>query len=158
MKSRVTTYVLIIAVIAVWGFIAWKFFFANPDETPAIIRQMPDSKSQNSEEQPLLLDYSDPFLKNALAPKAPESSASRTIPKAAITPQGKPILPKAKPPITYIGAIKTGGRTSYIFEYDGMQQMITLGEDMAGFRLAEGWPDSVRITKDKEFFTLLSKK
>jgi hypothetical protein len=158
MKSRITTYLLIAAVVAVWGFIAWKIFFTNPDKTPVTIRQIPDSKPQNSEEQPLLLDYSDPFLKNALAPKATVSSASRTIPKAVIAPPKKPTTPKAKPPITYTGTIKTGGRILYIFEYDGVQQMLSQGEELAGFRLAEGWQDSVRFTKDKEFFTLLSKK
>ncbi len=158
MKSRITTYVLIAAVVAVWGFIAWKIFFAKPDNTPAAIQRAPDPKPEDEEDLRLLLDYKDPFLKDAITAKPSVPSAPKRQTKASAVPSKKPDPNRESPPVKYTGTIRTGGRVLYIFEHAGLQQMLSPGEELAGFRLAEAWPDSVKFSKNEEAFTVLFQK
>ena len=155
MKSRVTTYVLIAAVVGVWGFIAWKIFFARTDNTPAYVQRAPDTASKSEEEQPLSLDYKDPFLKDIAVAKVTTPATSRTPKKSSAVPSRKPNPPKKEtPPMNYTGTIGTGDRVLYVFENAGLQQMLVPGDELAGFRLAEAWPDSVRFTKNGESYAL----
>ncbi len=151
MKSRITTYVLIAAAVAVWGFIAWKIFFAKPDDTSAAVQRVPEAKPENDEKPQLLLEYKDPFLKNAAAkPHTPH--VSNISKKNTAVPSREP-NPES-PPVKYTGTIRTGGRVLYVFEHAGLQQMLSPGEKLDGYQLFETWPDSVRFAKNGELFTV----
>ena len=65
MKSRLTTYMLLAAAIAVWGAIAWKLLSPDEDIPPAA----PHAEADDTECEPvadtLFADYPDPFLKTS---------------------------------------------------------------------------------------------
>lgn len=152
MKSRVTTYLLIAATLAVWGVVAWRIFSSRPDRIDAPIHRDARSEPHTGDES-LLLDYKDPFLRNTTAAAIPKP-AIKQPPKAKPADTKKPVLPKEIPPIKYTGTIKAGGRISYLFEYSGLQHALAPGDEFEGYTLAEAFPDSVRFSKNGDFFTL----
>lgn len=153
MKSRITTYVLIVAVVAVWGFVAWKIFSSKPDKPPIAVQHVPTRIMDNDAQKQLLLDYKDPFLKGTVTAK-PLASIALNQPKTKPTTP-KITVPPAPLPFKYTGTISTGDRRLYIFEYSGAQHMLAADEELAGYKLTEIWPDSIRFSKEGEFFTAI---
>jgi type II secretory pathway component PulC len=151
MKSRLTTYVLIVAVVAVWGFVAWKIFFARPDSPVPVLRQAQATEPDKETGEKLSLDYRDPFLKGAAVAKTQATPAKQTPLKL---PPKTPAAPTVTLPFKYTGTISAGGRRLYIFEHAGEQHLLSEGEELAGFRLAETYADYVRFAKNGEFFTI----
>ena len=64
MKSKTTIYVLIAAVLVIWGVIAWKLFVPSRVETNTA-RTSVSKTVVASEIDTLMLDYPDTFLKNS---------------------------------------------------------------------------------------------
>ncbi len=151
MKSRVTTYVLIVAVIAVWGFVAWRIFFSRPASREAVTHRSAERETPVAEEYRLSLDYDDPFLKDAASTERAESFGRV---------QSSPPEPPSPPPrpediaLKYAGTISVGGRVSYIIEHAGLLHPLDLGESLDGYILAEAFADSVRLVKEGMVFTL----
>ena len=151
MKSRLTTYLLVVAVLAVWGIVGWKVLFAKPD-TPATVAVQPTKAQPKAPEGDfLLLDYKAPFRRNA-APAAPTAAPTETPPASVLPP--KPAKPKSPPPIIYAGTIDKGGKTSHIFEHAGLLHTISKGDELEGYTLSEIFADSVWIARDGELHTL----
>ena len=67
MKSRWTTYLLLVVVAAVWGIVAWKIFAPADNMAPAPRSESSVPVVQTAPADTLLLDYPDPFLKGASA-------------------------------------------------------------------------------------------
>ncbi len=102
----------------------------------------------------LLLNYPDPFLRNsAVRPSRPAVQPQKP-PIAAKPVQKKPAPPKPPPPVKYAGTISTGGRVAYVFEHAGLLHSLSPGDEVAGYTLAAVFPDSVRLAKNGELFTL----
>lgn len=153
MKSRITTYLLLAAAVVVWGFIALKIFLPKPDVNPPAIREHTEN-GLPEEEFVLLLNYKDPFLKDA-TPVRPEKvrMAARIPVKSSPVPQ-KPARKKEQPPLRYTGTITAAGRISYLVEYDGIQHPLVPGDGLAGYTLGEAFPDSLIISLNGDFYTL----
>ena len=82
MKSRWTTCLLLAAVVAVWGVVAWRILAparpAAPDVRPATdAPAVPQIVAET-----LRLDYPDPFLKGVAAPTPAARSVVRRLPPA----------------------------------------------------------------------------
>lgn len=154
MKSRVTTYVLMVAAVAVWGIIAKKIFFSKPADAVADTRR-PPRQAEKAPEEILLLDYKDPFLKNTAPATVAKTSANpvRRANTPAAVPK-KPAPPKETPPMKYTGSIKAATRTVYLFEQGGIQHSLPVGGTLNDYTLIGAWPDSVRLQKNEESFTL----
>jgi hypothetical protein len=150
MKSRGTKYLLTVAVLAVWGVVAWKIFFAKP-ATPATVAVQPVARKETPPEGDfLLLDYKDPFLRNNSEVTTQAATPVETKPAAP----PKPVKPQTPPPIKYAGTIEKGGKASHIFEHSGLLHTLTTGEELEGFTLAEIFADSVKFAKNGEIFTI----
>ncbi len=159
MKSRVTTYLLIAAVLALWGFIAWKIFSRKPDDPLSAVHQRAEVPSSAPREEHLLLDYRDPFLKDAPAAKPQRPEAAATTPKETVAvPPKKPDRPLVKPSMKYTGTIGTGGRVSYLLEYDGLQHILVPGGELGEYILTEAGPDSLMLAKGGDVFTVYLQK
>lgn len=141
MKSKLTTYLLIIAVLVLWGIIAKKVFFSGNDPKPAA---KPKTASENvvKEEEKLALDYRDPF---------------REKPAAKVTAAGVPPPVqdnREKFDIKYIGRLKSGKTTNYIVEAGGNIETLSLNEELNGFRLTRAAADSLYFKKNGYTYTL----
>lgn len=155
MKSRVTTYLLVCAVLGVWGVVVWKLFFSGP-ELPATVAAKPPSQARpEPEEDFLLLNYSDPFMRNtgSDSPAVPVEAVVRTV-APPVAPPPKISKPQSRPPVKYAGTIGKGDRISHVFEHAGLLHPLSPGDELEGYTLIEVFDDSVRMTKDGERFTI----
>ena len=103
MKSKTTTYVLIAAVLSIWGIIAWKLF--KPERPEEVSMNPPALQTEKTKIlDTLVFGYADPFLKERHT--GPERQ----------TPQRKEPSQKPQPSerekencdIKYIGYIRRG--------------------------------------------------
>jgi hypothetical protein len=156
MKSRVTTYILATAVLAVWGFVAWKIFFARPASPDDAPHRPALRETVAPEEYSLRLDYEDPFLKDVRVGGTSVAEGRTQVWRPSdppIPPQPMP-MPSDDLPFKYAGTISTGGRISYMFEREGLLHPLSMGETLDGYTLTATFSDSVRVAKDGMIFTL----
>lgn len=143
MKSRWTTCLLLAAVAAVWGIVAWKIFAPANDVAPA---SRPGPSAPAPETAPadtLRLDYPDPFLKGAPRPVAAVRSVVRGLPPA------KPAPPKReRVKIVHLGTVRSAGKQLYILTVGETQYELTRGESAGGFVLADCDRDSLYLRKE----------
>ena len=134
MKSRWTTCLLLAAVVAVWGVVAWRILAparpAAPDvrlatDTPAVPQIVAET---------LRLDYPDPFLKGVAAPTPAARSVVRRLP-----PAGK-AEPKRRERVqlSHLATVTAGGR----------QYELSLRDTAAGFRLTGADRDSLYLERE----------
>lgn len=149
MRSKFTTYLLIVVVVALWGIIIKKIFFSKPNSMPTH-RSSVRKEPQPEEPAILLLDYRDPFR-----PK------SKSIPVVTSRPRPKPKPEQAsKRPqpesvrIRFLGRLQCGDELNYIVDLNGKQHTLSLGEEADGFRLERAFPDSLHFIKSSNVYTL----
>lgn len=145
MKSKLTTYLLIIAVTAVWGVIAWKVLSPpQPDASgPAATRHVP-AKDETADT--LLLNYRDPFLSGHRATPAtqPTGLVMRSLPPG-------PVAKKAvKHNVRYVGRIRRKGVEYSLAEVNGTLHTMRPGQTADDYRLDKIFPDSLYFTFDGE--------
>lgn len=148
MKSKTTIYLLIAAVLVIWGVIAWKLFAPSRVETSIVPPSVPKA-AVTSDRDTLLLNYPDPFLKK-------QSGASTYTTAPAKKKEPEPRLPKIREEcqLRYIGHIRQGKVRSCIVESGGAHRSVAMGESVDGFRLAKIFPDSLVFTKDGFSYTI----
>ena len=102
MKSRWTTYLLLVVVAAVWGIVAWKISAPADNMAPAPRSEPSVPVVQTAPADTLLLDYPDPFLKGAARSAAAVPSVVRGLPAP------KPVLPKReRVRIVHLGTVRS---------------------------------------------------
>ena len=144
MKSRWTTCLLLAAVVAVWGVVAWKIFHparpAAPDVRPATSTPAPLPVVAET----LRLDYPDPFLKGAAAPAPAAPPVVRRLP-----PAGKAV-PKGRERVqfSHLGTVSAGGQALHILTIGGRQYELSLRDTAAGFRLTGADRDSLYLERE----------
>lgn len=141
MKSRGATYLLLLAVVAVWGVIGWKIVAPQAPVRP----EDPVQASSVSAPQPatdsLRLDYPDPFLKNQ-TPHPRPTSVVRSLPRRQSAPKRERIA------LVHLGTVVSEGRTLHILTIGGEQYEARLGGTAGGFQLATCDNDSLYLTKE----------
>ncbi|MDL2319680.1 hypothetical protein LJC45_00915 [Alistipes sp. OttesenSCG-928-B03] len=150
MKSKKTTYLLLAAVVAVWGLILWRVFLRTPDERAAVIPER-RAVAEATVADTLVLDYRDPFL-GVVAPPKP-TPRPRTTPQTAAKP-----APPPKPPtlhrLRYLGRITRGGTPHALIEIDGALHTMKKNDTANDYRLTTLWQDSVRLAWKDETCTV----
>lgn len=142
MKSRWTTYLLLAAVVAVWGIVAWKVFAPADDTAPEARPRAVAPAAGTPVADTLLLDYPDPFLKGAARPVAAARSVVRGLPS-----------PKPAPPrrervaIVHLGTIRSGGEPLYILTLDEGQYELSRGGSAGEFVLTACDGDSLYLRR-----------
>ncbi len=144
---------LVVAVVAVWGFVARKIFFANPAMPEVTIPRPTPGETRKAEEYSLRLDYEDPFLKDVTAVASKPSIPTQYF-QPVDPPHMKPPLPPEDLPLKYAGTISAGGRISHLFDCAGILHVLSPGESLEGYTFAQAFRDSVRISKDGLAFTI----
>lgn len=144
MKSRWTTCLLLAAVVAVWGVVAWRILAparpAAPDvrpatDTPAVPQIVAET---------LRLDYPDPFLKGVAAPTPAARSVVRRLP-----PAGK-AEPKRRERVqlSHLATVTAGGQALHILTIGGRQYELSLRDTATGFRLTGADRDSLYLERE----------
>jgi len=143
MKSRWTTCLLLTAVAAVWGIVAWKIFASTDDAVPAARPKPAQASAAPPAADSLRLDYPDPFLKGAPRHAAAMRPTVRSLP-----------APKAAAPrrervkIVHLGTIISAGEPLYILTVGDTQYELTRGDSAGGFALTACNGDSLYLCKD----------
>ena len=122
MKSRWTTCLLLAAVAAVWGVVAWKIFAPAGDAVPAARPKPAQVSAALPAADSLRLDYPDPFLK------------------------GAPRRERVK--IAHLGTITSAGSPLYILTVGDTQYELTRGDSAGRFALTACDGDSLYLCKD----------
>lgn len=143
MKSRWTTYLLLTAVVAVWGVVAWKIFAPASEALPAAQPKRAVPAAEAVAADTLRLDYPDPFLKGALRQVAAARSAVRALPPTK-TPQPR----RERVNMVHLGTIRSAGKRLHILSVGDAQYELAQGESACGFVLAKCDRDSLYLLKN----------
>ena len=147
MKSRWTTYLLMVVVAAVWGIVAWKIFAPADNTAPAVRSEPSVPVVQTAPADTLLLDYPDPFLRAvATRPSVPASTSA----KAPVRSKAKNERPAAK--LACTGRIRKEGTDHYLISIDGRVHLLRQGESAGGFTLRQIRNDSLVMVRDTECY------
>lgn len=142
MKSRWTTYLLLAAVAAVWGIVAWKIFAPANDTSPAARPRPSAPVAEAAPADTLLLDYPDPFLKG----QAPAAAAAHPVVRSL--PPAKAAAPKReRVSAAHLGTVASAGGTLYILTVGGEQYELPCGGSAGDFVLAGCDRDSLYLRK-----------
>lgn len=139
MKSRWTTYVLLAAVVAVWGIVAWRIFAPRREPVFRAERRPVELTVAETTGDTLRLDYPDPFLKNDRP-----APASRRASVTQVSRQPR----RGKIAGMHLGTVASGDRRLYIVMLDGVQYELCRGESGGGYTLWGTDEDSVYVRRD----------
>lgn len=143
MKSRWTTYLLLAAVTAVWGAVAWKIFAPADAPAPSARPKTAATAAVSPAADTLRLDYPDPFLKNAVRQHPATSvSAVRPLPRPKAVPR-----PRERVRIVHLGTISAAGRRLFILTIGDEQFEVAQGECAGEFALTHFDGDSLYLLK-----------
>ncbi len=143
-KSRLTTYMLLAAAVAIWGAIAWKLLAPSENRLPPARPEAPRTPLAAPRADTLVADYPDPFLKKIAA----EGTAT-AAPAARPLPQRLPTVPTPRENIVceHLASIRSGNRTIHIIALNGEQHEIARGDSAAGFVLSNVDRDSLYLVR-----------
>ncbi|MDR1347619.1 MAG: hypothetical protein LBJ63_04195 [Prevotellaceae bacterium] len=143
MKSKYTTYLLIISVIIIWGLIVKRIFLSGDDDTDTVQIRKSSQNVQLQQVDTLSLNYADPFLKKQVRKKKQQSSPKPNLshPKKETKQHADNIL------LQYIGYVKERNNeaVSYLIKINGIQQIMKKNDNIDGLKL-------IGITADSLFF------
>lgn len=143
MKSRWTTYILLTAVIAVWGIVAWKIFVPASDVATTVLPRPPAPAPAEAVAETLRLDYPDPFLKDAPRHIAGPRSAVRPLsPKKAAPPRRERVQ------LTHLGTFASNGRRLHILAIGEEQYELSPSDSAGGFLFLSNDRDSLYLSKN----------
>ena len=118
MKSRWTTCLLLAAVVAVWGVVAWRILApARP---------------------------ADPFLKGVAAPTPAARSVVRRLPPAGKAEPKR----RERVQLSHLATVTAGGQALHILTIGGRQYELSLRDTAAGFRLTGADRDSLYLERE----------
>ena len=144
MKSRWTTYVLLVVVLGVWGAVAWKIF--NPGAKGATKTAPPPRTITVAENcaETLLCNYPDPFLKGGQTDPT-SRPVLRALPK-------KTVIRRENLTCVHMGTMASGKRVLYILAFGETQYELSRGESAEGFTLRNCDRDSLYLEKDGQVY------
>lgn len=144
MKSRWTTCLLLAAVVAVWGVVAWRILAparpAAPDVRPAADAPAPAPIVAET----LRLDYPDPFLKGVAAPTPAVRSVVRRLPPARKTEPKR----RERVQLSHLATVAVGGQALHILRIGEVQYELHEGDAADGWRLARTDRDSLYLERE----------
>lgn len=139
MNKKQKTYLLLLAVLVVWGAVGFQIYsYSNPEipvsEMP-IARKFVPKPIETTEGYSIQPDYRDPFL-------------GKLYKKPTTKPKRKKI--KAKPPvvfpaISYNGVIKAGKKYTYLITINGSQEIFKAKQVSKGVELLRGNDQEVTL-------------
>ena len=139
MTKNQKTYLLLAAVVIVWGAIGYQVYsHYTPDvpDLPTNISQkfVPD-KTQKVENYTIQPDYRDPFLGKIY--KKPKPKVKKVVRK----PKPQVVFPN----ISYNGIIKGANENAFIISINGSQEIFQKGKVMKGVELVKGDGNEITV-------------
>lgn len=148
MKSRWTTCLLLAAVVGVWGLVAWRILAPVKNSTAAERPEVAAPPPAAAAVEALRLDYSDPFLKGAAAPKPAPRPVVRALPSKA------PQKPRERAAIAHLATIAASGQALHVVAFGTEQYELREGDTAAGFLLRSVDRDSLYFHKDGTIYSV----
>ena len=144
MKKNKKTYLLLAAVVGIWGIIGFKFFGAiNPSsqEIAEIASNEIFVPQQIKERETfaIVANYRDPFLGTVQAPKKKvKKSTSKPVKKKEVVPTKS---------IQYTGFIteKNSSQKIFFVMVDGQQKMMSVNDTFQEVKLVRGTKGSIKV-------------
>lgn len=149
MKSKWTTYLLIVIVLAVWGIVVKKMFFSSPHPLIPTRKESTIKTTKDKQQDTLALNYRDPFLSSTHKTQAVPSTVNRIV---RPLPAVKSL--KEKVNIKFIAKITHNSKINYLIELNGASYSITQGESVEGFVLTRTYPDSIHFNKNSNTYNV----
>lgn len=145
MKSRWTTCLLLAAVVAVWGVVAWRILAparpAAPDVRPAADAPAPAPIVAET----LRLNYPDPFLKDAARPQA---AAPRPVVRRLPPAKKAELKRRERVQLSHLATVTVGGQALHILRIEEVQYELHEGDAADGWRLARTDRDSLYLERE----------
>jgi hypothetical protein len=140
MKKNHKTYLLLAAVVIVWGAIGfqiYRYYAPESEEIPVTTSQkfIPE-KTEITKDYTITPDYRDPFLGKLYRKPTPKK-------KKKIIPKPKPQV--IFPNITYNGIIQGTGQNTFIISINGKQEIFQKGQVMKGVELLRGSANEITV-------------
>jgi hypothetical protein len=156
MEKNKTKYWLTVAMLGVWGLVAYRFYQrASPNngvQTPTALPKMSGTAAEKDSFS-LLLTYGNPFASSDAPKRTTENNSNAPSKGTAVRtpPEVKPEPPMvAFPAIGYKGNVKLkSGRMAAILSIGGSISNIGVGEKLEEVTLLEIYEDSIRVRFQK---------
>lgn len=142
-NKKITTSLLLVASIIIWGTIAWRVSKAIRKEDAPIEKSQPRTFVNKTDSAVLLLNYDDPFLKkpsgNSLR-TGEEPKVDQDNPATNFSPPEPDVV--LGPAFKFKGILKAGKITYGLLDFEGETMMARTREKIGDFYI-------VHITADK---------
>ncbi|MFS4493181.1 hypothetical protein [Maribacter sp. 2308TA10-17] len=153
MKKNTKTYILLGAVVLIWGVIGYRIFSSitsEPErntETGAI--DFKPQPVQEKEKFSIVADYRDPFL--GTLPKKAKKKVKRSALKTPLPPEIA---------VTYTGFVsdKDTKENIYFVTINGRQHIMSVGNEIEKVKLVRGNATSIKIRANKKTRTITLQK
>lgn len=164
MKNKPITYLLVLAALSIWAYVFYSIFSGVSSDDDYIIKQSNKTQQEDTSDiaiskYSLLLNYSDPFLKN-YSPSHNSSSSSisnpnKTVSKPIIKENIKQLEDKNRlaaditfcKSVLYSGMIRnnTSKKNVAILTIENNEYMLSIGESANGITLLKIVADSIEV-------------
>lgn len=160
MKNKKTAWILLPAVLSIWGFLGWKLYDAMKDDAPVTadsdtITFAPEEKQVVPDTYQLLLDYSDPFLTTSKPVRKSDPKLNHHTPKQT-TPKTETMAVAQWPEIRYAGLVKSpkDGKVVGFLTINGTSHFVKNGDVVELISVKSIWKDSALVGFGKESRTV----
>lgn len=152
MKKKLT-YLMLPVVIAIWGIIFYRIFYAAGERNVAVIKEERGvdvtKRKFTADTFDLIADYRDPFLGKAAATEQKAASSPVSTQKSEHKPSPSVIL---WPSVSYSGMIKNQSSAVQLvlLQVNGNSHTVKAGEVVEGIKIMKVYKDSVEVSFGKE--------
>jgi hypothetical protein len=152
LKKKINTYILVLAVLLVWGVVIYKFFSSttvlennrSAGFTNKEVKKIVEDSIQNFE---IKTNYRDPFLGVIRVRSKPRKKKEIIVKKTVRFPK-----------IQYSGIISAGAKTTYIIKINNAQYFYKLSDTNKEVRLLSGDKEKIEVQYKDEAKTYFFKK
>lgn len=148
MKSKKTTYLLLILSIIIWGTASWKVYKAFHTETPPLTQ--PKKKTFVEKDSiTLLLNYRDPFsgsYQHTANSPTPQPMQQNIQPKMAPLTQSEPIPPQ----FLFKGILTVGKNPTAIIQQGNQTFTLKIGDTIDGYKIISINENKVILNKERK--------
>jgi hypothetical protein len=152
MKNKKMTYILLPLVIIIWGAIVYRIIVYYMGDDPVNITKESNDyaamKLNNKDTFSLLINYQDPFLKNALSITPTVTIVHTPVAKSPIVnKEKKDNAPVSWPTIIYCGLIKNkeSNKSCSIIKINNSEHLMIVGDTYSEVTLLMIYKDSAVV-------------
>ncbi|SFW21481.1 hypothetical protein SAMN02927921_00609 [Sinomicrobium oceani] len=152
MKNKRNTYILLLAVLAIWGLIGYKILQTiNPaqettEQAAAKVSFHPE-KVKKQLRFDITVHERDPFLGTLYKPV--KKAVTQPVPQ-------KKAVPEIEIPVSYYGMVKDDRSREkiYFVQIDGVQQLMRVGDEINHIKLVKGDRGTITIEHNRKRRTI----